>query len=202
MMTQPVPQPVFESLPVGTSSPPSADADLIRGFTDNEIMGFLEEFEILAATHPYRFVGEDSAEFTTPPYKFVGEDSGVSNASGKMVGYPHGVAPPSWADVTSLIREASMPNTGTTSPLLAAQPRRGESMGAHGQESSSSSGVRPGSTPPMKRKRKQLQTGDNSISISMECDSLLVPSFFLSQHLMRACTHARTNLYEIILFGI
>ena len=174
MTTQPASQPVFESLPVGTSSPPSADADLIRGFTDHEIMGFLEEFELLAANHPSSHMPSSQAELAASPYKFAREDSDVSTASKKMVDR----APPSWADVTSLIREASMPNTsGTTTSLLAAQPRRaGESMGADGQESSSSSGVRPGSAPPMKRKRKHLQTGDNSISISMECDSLVIRS--------------------------
>ena len=169
-----VPRPTMElafesSVPIVTSSIVSGDVDLIRGFTDAEIMGFVEELEMLAASHSavsHIPSLEPQADSAPSEYKLERQDSAVSVASGRRAD----LLLPSRSDATFIQSIFAMPTMPTTKSLPAGSslpPSRSQSIGSNGQHSfsfasSHTAGSQP-SSPNQKRKRAQPEIGDNSL---------------------------------------
>merc|ERR1712086_79242 len=162
MNPRPTMELAFESsVPIVTSSIVSGDVDLIRGFTDAEIMGFVEELEMLAASHStVSHIPSLRPQAVSAPSecKLERQDSAVSAASGRWAD----LLPPSRSDATPLIESIfAMPTMPTTKSLPAGSslpPSRSQSIGSNGQHSfsfasSHTAGSQPSSPSSQKRKR-------------------------------------------------
>jgi len=174
MNPRPTMELAFESsVPIVTSSIVSGDVDLIRGFTDAEIMGFVEELEMLAASHStVSHIPSLRPQAVSAPSecKLERQDSAVSAASGRWAD----LLPPSRSDATPLIESIfAMPTMPTTKSLPAGSslpPSRSQSIGSNGQHSfsfasSHTAGSQPSSPSNQKRKRAHPEIGDNFLHL-------------------------------------